>query len=39
LIVTDVSGQPIFKGKAVKGDLDWLTLQDGIDRLPRNVGK
>jgi hypothetical protein len=38
LVVTEVSGQPtgsIFKGQAV---LDYLTLEDGTDRLSRNVG-
>jgi hypothetical protein len=39
LIVTDVSGQPlgpIFKDPAVQ---DRLTLEDGTDKLSRNVGK
>jgi hypothetical protein len=36
---TDVSGQrisPILKGQEVQG---FLTLEDGTDRLYRNVGK
>jgi hypothetical protein len=40
LIVTDVSGQPIgpiFKSQAVQY-LDCLILEDGTDRLSRNVG-
>jgi hypothetical protein len=40
LSFTDVSGQPIdpiFKGQDVF--FDFLTLEDGIDRLSRNVAK
>jgi hypothetical protein len=33
---TDVSGQPI--GPIFKGQEVFLTLEDWIDRLPRNVG-
>jgi hypothetical protein len=36
----DISGQPIvptFKGRTVQVDLDCLTLEDGTDRLSRNV--
>jgi len=43
LVCTDVSGQPIgliFKGEGVEDDLlDCLALEDGTDRLSRNVGK
>jgi hypothetical protein len=46
VIFTDVSGQPlgpIFKGQEVQEEnlffLDFLTLEDGTDRLSRNVGK
>ena len=41
LIVTSVPGQlvsPIFKGKAIQGDLDCMTLEDGCDRLSQNIG-
>ena len=42
MVVTDVSGQPtspIFKGQAVQEEwTDCLTLEDGIERLSRNVG-
>jgi hypothetical protein len=42
-LVTDVSGQhtgPILKGKAVPEAFffDWLILEDGLDKLSRNVG-
>ena len=42
LIITDVSGQPIcniFKSQAVQEErLDFLTFENGTDRLSRNVG-
>ena len=42
LIITDVSGQPIgnfFKSQALQEKrLDFLTLENGTDRLSRNVG-
>jgi len=40
LVAKDVSGQPIgpiFKSQTVKEER--LTLEDGMDRLSRNVGK
>jgi len=41
-VVTDVLGQhinPMFKGKAVQKILDYLTLEDGTNRLSRNISK
>ena len=41
LLVTKVSGQPvspILKGKAIQGDLDCMTHEDGCDRLSQNIG-
>jgi hypothetical protein len=40
--ITDVLGQrlgPIFKCQELQKDLDFLTREDGTDRLSRNVGK
>jgi len=44
VVITDVSGHPIghiFKGQEIQDDsfLDFLTLEDGTDRLSRNVVK
>ena len=44
MVITDVSGHTIghiFKGQEIQDDsfLDFLTLEDGTDRLSRNVGK
>jgi hypothetical protein len=39
--VTDFSGQPIvstFKGQAVRFFLDCCFLEDGTDKLSRNIG-
>jgi len=30
---------PILKGKEIQEDLDFLTIEDGTDRLYRNIGK
>ena len=41
-LVADVLGQhinPMFKGQAVKNVLDYLTLEDGTNKLPRNISK
>jgi len=40
LLAADVLEEPvgpIFKGQAVRDDLDCFTLEDGADRLSRNV--
>jgi hypothetical protein len=42
LFFTDVSAQrirPIFKSQEVQETKNFLTLEDGTDRLCRNVGK
>ena len=41
-LVTDVLGQhiyPIFKGQAVQKVFDYLTLEDGSNRLSQNISK
>ena len=41
-LVADVLGQrinPMFKGQAVQKVLDYLTREDGTNKLPRNISK